>query len=126
MHRGALTVLLCAVAFASATAQQPGSKKKITLKDVLAEPTYGGYELSPDGKQVLFTRTERDPKDWTATSHLWLRDLATGRTFQLTSSPRGESNPNFLPDGRIAFVSNRDGKNAWWAISPAGGEAVRG
>jgi dipeptidyl aminopeptidase/acylaminoacyl peptidase len=126
MHRGSLTVLLLAAVFVTAaSAQQPAARKKITVKEMLAQPTFGGYQLSPDGNQVMFTRTDRDPKDWAATSHIWLHDLATGKSFQLTSSAKGESNPRWLPDGRIAFVSNRDTKNAWWVISPAGGEATK-
>jgi dipeptidyl aminopeptidase/acylaminoacyl peptidase len=126
MHRGSLAVLLLAAVFASATsAQQPVAKKKITVKEMLAQPTFGGYQLSPDGNTVLFTRTDRDPKDWAGTSHIWLYDIASGKSFQLTSSAKGENNPRFLPDGRIAFVSNRDTKNAWWAISPSGGEATK-
>ena len=126
MHRGSLAVLLLAAVFVSATsAQQPAARKKITVKEMLAQPTFGGYQLSPDGNTVLFTRTDRDPKDWTGTSHIWLHDLATGKSLQLTSSPKGESNPRFLPDGRVAFVSNRDTKNAWWVISPNGGEATK-
>ncbi|MGQ0647133.1 MAG: S9 family peptidase [Gemmatimonadaceae bacterium] len=100
-------------------------KKNITLKDMLARPTYGGYRLSPDGQTVLYTRTDRDPKDWAATGHIWLHDLSTVRSIQLTNSPRGESNARFLPDGRVAFTSNRDGKTAWYVISPKGGEAVK-
>ncbi len=126
MHRGFLAVLLvAAVSVSAASAQQPAAKKKITLKEMLAQPTFGGYQLSPDGNQVLFTRTDRDPKDWAATSHIWLYDLASGRSYQLTSSPKGENGPRFLPDGRIAFTSNRDTKNAWWVISPNGGEATK-
>ncbi|MBC7895944.1 MAG: S9 family peptidase [Cytophagaceae bacterium] len=105
-----------------ALAQQ---KKNINLRDMLARPTYGGYRLSPDGQMVLFTRTDREPKEWAATSHIWLHDLSSSKSYQLTNSTRGETNPRFLPDGRVAFTSNRDGKNAWYVISPRGGEAVK-
>jgi dipeptidyl aminopeptidase/acylaminoacyl peptidase len=74
---------------------------------------------------ALFTRTDRDPKDYTPTAHIWLHDFSSERSFQLTNSPRGESNPRFLPDGRVAFTSNRDNRNAWYVISPSGGEAVK-
>src|SRR4029077_18292644 len=102
---------LSLVAVTSALAQQAvqqSAKKNITLKDMIGRPTYGGYQLSPDGKMALFTRTERDPKDYSPTAHIWVHDLGTGRSLQLTNSARGESNPRFLPDGRIAFTSNRD------------------
>lgn len=114
-----LAVLVCA---GSLDAQ---AKKLINLRDMLARPSYGGYQISPDGRMVLFSRTDRDPKDWAGTSHLWLHELGGGRTWQLTNSPRGEANPRFLPDGRIAFTSNREGRTAWYVISPVGGEAVK-
>ncbi len=120
------TSLLAVVVLASALpAQQPTAPRNITLRAMLERPTYGGYEISPDGRFVAFTRTERDTTDWEATTHIWLHELSTGRTFQLTSAPRGESNARFLPDGRVAFTSNRDDKTSWWAISPEGGEAVK-
>ena len=120
------TSLVAIAVFASAVpAQQSSERKSITLRAMLERPTYGNYEISPDGRFVVFTRTQRDTTDWETTSHIWLHDLRGGRTFQLTSAPKGESNPRFLPDGRVAFTSNRDGENAWWAIAPDGGEAVK-
>ncbi len=116
--------LLSLLALASTVADAQ-AKKLINLRDMLARPTYGGYQISPYGRIVLFTRTDRDPKDWAATGHIWLHELDGGRTWQLTNSPRGESNPRFLPDGRVAFTSNRDGKNAWYVIAPDGGEATK-
>jgi dipeptidyl aminopeptidase/acylaminoacyl peptidase len=126
MRRIVLPLVLFAVSTASAqTVTQAAVKKNLSLKETIGRPTYGGYVLSPDGKTALFARTERDPKDYTPTAHIWLHDFATGRSFQLTNSPRGESNARFMPDGRIAFTSNRDNRTSWYAISPTGGEAVR-
>ncbi len=122
--------LVCALAIvlaappASLEAQRTGTRN-ITLRDVLAEPTYGGYDISPTGTQVVFLKTTRDPKDWAATSHVWIHDMTTSRTFQLTNSPKGESGARFLPDGRVAFTSTRDARPNWYAISPTGGEAVK-
>ena len=124
--RGAFLTLLAAFVLAAPlAAQQPAEKKKLTLRETLVMPTYGGYLLSPDGKQVLFTRTERNPENWESTAHIWLHDLATAKSYQLTNSQRGESNPRWLPDGRVVFSSNRDTKNALWVITPGGGEATK-
>lgn len=106
-------------------AAQRDGVRNITLRDVLAEPTYGGYNISPTGQQVLFIKTTRDPKDWAATGHIWIHDLATNRSYQLTNSVKGEAGARFLPDGRVAFTSTRDTTPAWYAISPNGGEAVK-
>src|SRR5262245_58069609 len=128
MHRPSLIAIpLCFAAALAASGQavQQGAKKNITLKEMIGRPTYGGYQISPDGKSALFIKTDRDPKDYAPTGHIWLHDFATNKSIQLTNSQRGESNPRFLPDGRIAFASNRDTRNAWYVISPNGGEAVK-
>jgi dipeptidyl aminopeptidase/acylaminoacyl peptidase len=130
----ALSILLMAVIAAppparlvaqQATAVAAVEQKPITLRDMLLLPTYGSYSISPDGNRVLFTRTERDEKEWGTTTHIWVHDIRANRTFQLTGSQRGESNPRWMPDGRVMFNSNRDGRSAVWVISPDGGEAQR-
>ncbi len=123
MRAGISALFIVAILAAPLAAQQAAAKKQITLRETLVMPTYGGYQLSPDGRAVLFTRTDRDPKDWTATTHIWVHELDGARTYQLTNSPRGESNPRWLPDGRVVFSSNRDTKNALWVITPGLGEA---
>ena len=128
MDRRIVSLAFSLVIVGSASAQQPvqqATKKNITLKEMIGRPTYGGYLLSPDGRTALYLRTDRDPKDYAPTAHIWLYDFGTGHTLQLTNSQRGEANPRFLPDGRIAFTSNRDTRNGWYVISPNGGEAVK-
>jgi dipeptidyl aminopeptidase/acylaminoacyl peptidase len=126
----AVSVALAALLPVGAPAQQATAvaavdQKPITVRDMLLLPTYGSYNLSPDGSRLLFTRTERDEKEWGTTSHIWIHDIAANRSFQLTRSPRGESNPRWMPDGRVMFTSNRDGRNALWVIPVDGGEAQR-
>jgi len=126
-RRIAAALLATAVLFPAAVLAQgtAAARRPITVRETLLAPSFGGYALSPDARQVLFTRTDRAEKDWAATTHIHLHDLASGRTVQLTNSLKGESNPRWLPDGRILFTSNRDTKNALWVISPNGGEATR-
>lgn len=113
---------LMAVTWAGLQAQAP---KKMTIQESLMLPSWGSYQLSPDGRQLLFTKSARDTATYESRSHIYLYDIASRETRQLTNSPKGESNPRWLPDGRVLFSSDRDGKNALWVISPEGGEAVR-
>jgi dipeptidyl aminopeptidase/acylaminoacyl peptidase len=129
MRGSGLAFLAAFFVAAPLVAQQPSAelqqKKRLTLRATLEMPSYGGYQLSPDGGKILFTRTERDTTAWEAVSHIWIHDLATQKSWQLTNAPKGESNPRWLPDGRIVFSSNRDTKNRMWVIMPGGGEAAR-
>ena len=121
----ALTIAAAVLTPAALSAQGESVRRPITVRETLLAPSFGSYQLSPDGRQVLFTRSDRDTTDWSATSHVHVHDLASGRTLQLTNSDKGESNPRWLPDGRVLFTSNRDGKNALWVISTSGGEATK-
>jgi len=69
-----------------------------------------------------------DTEEWESVTHVWVHDLEANESIQLTNSLRGESNPRWLPDGRVLFSSRRsegdDAENQYWAISLRGGEAV--
>ncbi|MCJ7628505.1 MAG: S9 family peptidase [Longimicrobiales bacterium] len=100
----------------------------MTMEESLLLPSWGSYSLSPDNTKLLFTKQEMDPEEWESLSHIWVHDLATGESFQLTNSARGESNPRWLPDGRVMFTSRRgegdEAENRLWAIPLTGGEAM--
>jgi dipeptidyl aminopeptidase/acylaminoacyl peptidase len=113
-----------ALAMASPVAAQDAAKKRITMEETLLMENWGGYSLSPNGSTIAFTKSKRDPESLESTSHIWLWDVASGESFQLTNSENGEGNPRWLPDGRILFSSDRDDGNALWAITPRGGEAA--
>jgi len=97
-----------------------------------------GYEWSPDGTKILLTIRDPDPVDtlpphkkpkrtppWEIErlqfkqdyqgyltgdrhTHLYVFDMATGKTTQITSGDYDEDSAVWSPDGsRVAFVSNR-------------------
>ena len=118
---------LFAVAASSALAQD-GAKKRMTMEESLLLPAWSGYRLSPDNSKLVFTKREMDTEEWESVTHVWVHDLEANESIQLTNSVRGESNPRWLPDGRVLFSSRRseddDAENQYWAISLRGGEAV--
>jgi dipeptidyl aminopeptidase/acylaminoacyl peptidase len=82
--------------------------------------------VSPDGKKVLYAVREAvmtsDRSEYV--NQVFLCNTDGSNTIQLTKGDKNNSNPKWSPDGnRVAFISNRDGKNNLYLIPLNGGEA---
>jgi len=108
-------LVLLASLFPATAARRP-----VAVDDVLAMKQVGRAVISPDGSLVLYTVSEwewpsgkLDPdkgdKPPEMRSHVWLVPSdGSAAARQLTSSERGESQPDWSPDGRtISFISAR-------------------
>ena len=115
-------IVVALLPLTSALAQESG-KKKITRESYKLSQ-WGGYRLSPDNSSIAFTKRNRDEEGELSTSHVFLYDLKTRRTTQVTNSERGETGPRWLSDDQILFRSNRGGGQKWWTISLSGGEGM--
>jgi dipeptidyl aminopeptidase/acylaminoacyl peptidase len=80
------------------------------LGETVGDPgTLGNLDLSPDGRQLAFSKQTPRP-DAEAQTDIWLVDLATGRERRLTDDPAGDNDPAWSPDGKyIVFNSSRLG-----------------
>ncbi|HEX4498153.1 MAG TPA: S41 family peptidase [Thermoanaerobaculia bacterium] len=83
------------------------------LGEPLPMPWSGGADLSPDGKQVVYTPFARDFRTWKRyqggwAQDLWIFDLATHATKRITDTPRTERDPMWIGN-RIYFDSDRTG-----------------
>ncbi len=98
-----------------------------TVEDLMRLRSAGSPRISPDGRRVAYTITETDFDQDAYVSQIWLGDIASGQSIQMTRGKRSSSGPAWSPDGRwIAFTSSRaDDKSQVFAISPDGGEAVQ-
>ena len=98
-----------------------------SIDKILTYKSVGDVRVSPDGRWVAFVTTVADLDENVLNSDVWVVELPTGRSYQLTRGAKRDNSPRWAPDGRrLAFLSNRDGKTNIWLIAPDGGEAEPG
>ncbi|HYB97097.1 MAG TPA: S9 family peptidase [Vicinamibacterales bacterium] len=138
-----VATLICAASIASAQTKS----RVATFDDVLNIKAVQGATVSPDGRTVIYTVrqwvVDQDPPTplaeapassktgrIEARTHIW-RVPADGSSVarQITFGERGDSQPQFSPDGKyISFVSARgsaEAKPQIYLMSVDGGEAWR-
>jgi dipeptidyl aminopeptidase/acylaminoacyl peptidase len=120
-------VLALSTAFPFAAAAQDRAGRVPTVDDLLNLKSVGSPQVSPDGKWVAYTVTATDWKQDAFVTHIWIAEVASGRTFQLTRGDKSCSGPKWSPDSTwLAFSSARVGdKGQIFAIRPDGGEAIQ-
>jgi dipeptidyl aminopeptidase/acylaminoacyl peptidase len=110
------------IASLSQTTFAQGAKRPMTIDDMMAVKNVGGAAISPNGSLVAYTVSAWEHPDANLAkgdtargdrhdmrSHLWLVSSDGSRPArQITFSERGESQPQWSPDGSaIAFLSAR-------------------
>ena len=122
MKRWFLWVLPAALVSVSLAADE---RRVPTIDDLLTVKSIGGAQISPDGRWVAYAVTETDFKQDAFIGQLWLANVATGRTVQLTRGDKPSGGPQWSPDSQhLAFTSTRVGdRNQIFVIRPDGGEA---
>jgi dipeptidyl aminopeptidase/acylaminoacyl peptidase len=108
---------LCSGTLHAQTKHMPSLEESLNLK------TIGGARISPDGRFIAYRVRETDWKENAYVRQIWLVNVATGASFQLTRGKKSSDAPEWSPDGRwLAFITEREGN----AIVPAGGEKKEG
>jgi dipeptidyl aminopeptidase/acylaminoacyl peptidase len=99
-------------------------KQTIQKEDLFKFKFLNSGKLSPDGSQVVYGVSHVDPEKEEEYVTLWLQDLESGQTRQLTAGVKTDTSPDWSPDGKqIAFLSTREGMPQVYVISVDGGEA---
>src|SRR4051812_16450182 len=94
-----------------------------TVDQILSLKRAASPEISPDGRSVAYTVRETNWDDNAYETEIWLADVATGASRQLTNAKKSSQSPAWSPDGtKIAFTSDRSDKRQIYLISPHGGE----
>ena len=86
----------------------------VTVDDVLELKGVSSPMVSPDGTRVLYTvrawepASDKEPNQRESRTRVWMVPVAGGPARQLTFGQRGDSQPQWSPDGRsISFLSAR-------------------
>jgi len=102
----------------------PAQRRAITFEDFIALPSVSDPQLSPDGKWAAYTVTTPSLQDNRGISRVWVAELATGRSRQLTGGPGSDRQPRWSPDGKtLAFIATRDSGAQVWLLPIGGGDA---
>jgi dipeptidyl aminopeptidase/acylaminoacyl peptidase len=117
--------LFCALAFAGSVPPTWEGGKAPTIEQSISLKRVESPRISPDGSHVAYVVRQAYWKENAFETQIWVADTATGKRFQLTRSKKSSRSPQWSPDGkRLAFLSDRDGKNQVYLISHRGGEAM--
>src|ERR1700730_4828793 len=108
---------LCSSALNAQMKHTPSLEESLSLK------TIGGARISPDGRFIAYRVRETDWKANAYVRQIWLANVSTGASFQLTRGKKSSDAPEWSLDGRwLAFIGERESN----AIVSAGGEKKEG
>ncbi|MDA3891670.1 MAG: S9 family peptidase [Salinivirgaceae bacterium] len=77
----------------------------------------GNAELSPDGEFIVYSVSRYDAKTLKKTSNVYVIPAKGGEPNLLTEDRFMDVSPTWMPDGRIAFLSNRYGDYQVWVMN---------
>ena len=115
-HIGSIAALLFASSAFGAT--------PLTIEDYVNMPSLSAVHFSPDGARIAYVITRPNYTRATFDGEIHVINSDGTGDVTLTRSGATDYHPRWSPDGkRIAFISDRGGKAAVYAIDVSGGES---
>ncbi len=94
---GVFALVTCSVAFYSSGRVHSQAKRPMTLVDLLNIPRVGDPQLSPDGRQIVFTRRWIDKLNDRWESALWIMDADGSYARRISEPPFTAAFPDYFP-----------------------------
>src|SRR5882672_5310287 len=120
IKRAIILLTLILVSTVSTTRASDSAPHVPSIDDLLNVKSVGAAVIAPDGKWVAYTISNSDFKQDAFVTQVWLVEINTGRSCQLTRGDKSAGNPRWSPDRQwLAFTSNRvEDKNQIFVIQP--------
>ncbi|PLR97696.1 S9 family peptidase [Bacillus sp. T33-2] len=101
------------------------NRRYVSAEDLYSLKSVTDPQLSPDGTSCIFVQTEIVKEKHEYASNLYCLNVKKKNgPVQWTFGEFRNSSPRWSPDGsKIAFLSNRSGKNQIYLLNASGGEA---
>ncbi len=117
---------LWAASWSAMPAQTP---RPMTMVDLINLPQVSDPQLSPDGRQIVFVKSEANWKADRRIGHIWKINADGSGLAQMSNGADGDSSPRWSPDGKtIAFISKRgtepEAVSQILLLPTSGGEAI--
>ena len=122
-----MLVVLCLLVLGITSLAAAQTKHVPAIDELLTLKSVGAVSISPDAKWIAYTVGYGDFKPDAFVNQIFLAEVATGRTFQLTRGEKSSGTVRWSPDSQwLGFLSNRvEEKNQIFVINPLGGEALQ-
>lgn len=119
----ALQVLLSILLTSAVYSQE--IKRPISIDDILSLKSVRSPQISPDGKWIAFTVSEKDMEKDKSETRLWMIPAAGGEAIPMTAKGYSASRPRWSPDNKyLSFLASKgDSKTQVWTLNRLGGEA---